>query len=143
VPSGSAKPAVSEIFATGLRQPYGIAFYPPGPNPEWIYIANTDGVVRLPYKNGDLKTSAKPEKIVECIPHVHHWTRDILFSDDGKRLFLSVGSGSNAALDIFPSQSNRPRNSSAPTINRFAGQSTPANSRQSVSANPIASLLPT
>ena len=102
VPPGSAKPAVSKVFATGLRQPYGIAFYPPGPNPAWIYIANSNGVVRFPYKNGDLKTTAKPERIVECIPPTHHWTRDILFTPDGSRLLLSVGSGSNAALDMFP-----------------------------------------
>ena len=72
VPPGSAKPAVSKVFATGLRQPYGIAFYPPGPKPAWIYIANSNGVVRFPYKNGDLKTTAKPERIVECIPPTHH-----------------------------------------------------------------------
>ena len=102
VPSGSAKPGVSEVFATGLHQPYGIAFYPPGLNPAWIYIANSNGVVRFPYKNGDLKTTAKPERIVECIPPTHHWTRDILFTPDGNRLLLSVGSGSNIALDMFP-----------------------------------------
>jgi glucose/arabinose dehydrogenase len=102
VPPGSAKPAVSEVFATGLHQPYGIAFYPPGPNPAWIYIANSNGVVRIPYKSGDLKAIAKPERIVEHIPPTHHWTRDILFTPDGKRLLLSVGSGSNAGLDMFP-----------------------------------------
>jgi glucose/arabinose dehydrogenase len=102
IPSGSAKPAISGIFATGLHQPYGIAFYPPGPNPECIYIGNSNGVVRFPYKNGDLKTTAKPERIVEGIPPTHHWTRDILFTPDGKHLLLSVASGSNAALDMFP-----------------------------------------
>lgn len=102
IPSGSAKPDVSEVFATGLHQPYGIAFYPPGPNPHWIYIANSNSVVRFPYKNGDLKATAKPERIVEGIPATHHWTRDILFTPDGKRLLLSVASGSNIALDMFP-----------------------------------------
>jgi glucose/arabinose dehydrogenase len=102
VPAGSAKPTHDDVFASGLRQPFGIAFYPPGPNPNWIYIANTDGVVRLPYKNGDLKATGQPEKIVENIPWVHHWTRDIAFSPDGRRLFLSIGSGSNVAQDMFP-----------------------------------------
>lgn len=102
VPPGSAKHAVSGVFAAGLHQPYGIAFYPPGPDPAWIYIGNSNGVVRFPYKNGDLKTIAKPERIVEHIPPTHHWTRDILFTPDGKQLLLSVGSGSNAALDMFP-----------------------------------------
>jgi glucose/arabinose dehydrogenase len=102
IPSGSAKPEVSEVFATGLHQPYGIAFYPPGPNPQWIYIGNSNSVVRFPYKNGDLKSTSKPERIVEGIPPTHHWTRDIVFTPDGKRLLLSAASGSNIALDMFP-----------------------------------------
>jgi glucose/arabinose dehydrogenase len=100
---GSGKPDVNEVFAKeGLRLPYGIAFYPAGPNPRWVYIANSNGLVRVPYQNGDLKAKAKPEKIVEGILWPHHWTRDIVVSADGKRLFYSVGSGSNAALDMFP-----------------------------------------
>jgi glucose/arabinose dehydrogenase len=102
VPSGTASPTKNEVFASGLTQPFGIAFYPLGPNPEWIYIANSDGVVRFPYKNGDLIATGKPEQIVGHIPWVHHWTRDIAFTPDGKRLLLSVGSGSNVALDMFP-----------------------------------------
>jgi glucose/arabinose dehydrogenase len=90
------------IFASGLKQPYGIAFYPLGPNPRWVYVANSDGVVRFPYKNGDLEATGKPERVIEGIPWVHHYGRDIAFSPDGKRLFLSVGSGSNVALDMFP-----------------------------------------
>jgi glucose/arabinose dehydrogenase len=100
---GSDKPAVNAVFASdGLRQPYGIAFYPAGPNPRWVYIANSDGLVRVPYQNGNLKAKAKPEKIVDGILWTHHWTRDVVVSADGNRLFYSVGSGSNAALDMFP-----------------------------------------
>jgi glucose/arabinose dehydrogenase len=102
VRSGSARFRKSEIYANGLNKPFGIAFYPLGPNPEWVYVANTDGVVRFPYKNGDLKASGKPEDIVEKIPYTHHWTRDLVFSPDGKRMFVSVGSGSNVALDMSP-----------------------------------------
>jgi glucose/arabinose dehydrogenase len=102
VPAGSALPTQNEVFASGLYQPFGIAFYPLGPNPEWIYIANSDGIVRFPYRNGDVTASGKPEEIVGRIPWVHHWTRDVVFSPDGKRLLLSVGSGSNVALDMFP-----------------------------------------
>ena len=102
IPPGSSKPAITEVFATGLHQPYGMAFYPPGPIPQWIYIANSNGVVRFPYKNGDLKATAKSERIVEGVPPTHHWTRDILFTSDGKRLLLTVASGSNIALDMFP-----------------------------------------
>jgi glucose/arabinose dehydrogenase len=102
-PGGGGTPAVNQVFAhEGLRLPYGIAFYPAGPNPHWVYIANSDGLVRVPYRNGDLKAKAKPTKIVEGILWPHHWTRDVVVSADGKRLFYSVGSGSNAALDMFP-----------------------------------------
>ena len=75
VASGSARPVKSEVYASGLNKPFGIAFYPLGPNPEWVYVANTDGVVRFPYTSGDLKASGKPEEIVEKIPSTHHWTR--------------------------------------------------------------------
>ena len=102
IPAGTATPTNSEVYAGGLRQPFGIAFYPPGPNPEWIYIANSDSVVRFRYTNGDLKAAGKPEKIVDGIPWTHHYARDIAFSQDGKRMFLSVGSGSNVAMDMFP-----------------------------------------
>jgi glucose/arabinose dehydrogenase len=100
---GRDKPAVNQVFAReGLRLPFGIAFYPAGPDPRWVYIANSDGLVRVPYKNGDLKATAKPTKIVEGILWPHHWTRDVVVSADGKRLFYAVGSGSNAALDMAP-----------------------------------------
>jgi glucose/arabinose dehydrogenase len=97
IPSGSAKPVAREVFATGLNKPYGMAFYPLGSDPQWIYIANTDGVVRLPYRNGDLKSTGRAQVLVEHIPVGHHWTRDIAFAPDGKRFYLSVGSGSNVA----------------------------------------------
>src|SRR5262249_19892433 len=44
----------NEVFATGLRRPFGIAFYPPGPDPQWVYVGNTDSVVRFPYQLGDI-----------------------------------------------------------------------------------------
>jgi len=96
---GSAKPAEEGVFATGLHQPYGIAFYP-AEDPQWVYVANSDSVVRFPYEEGDLKASGAPQTIVSGIPSNHHWTRDIAFSPDGKTLYLSVGSGSNVAEDI-------------------------------------------
>ena len=49
-----------EIFASGLSRPFGINFYPPGPNPQWVYVANSDSIVRFPYRNGDLKARDKP-----------------------------------------------------------------------------------
>jgi glucose/arabinose dehydrogenase len=90
------KPEQIATFANGLKRPFGVNFYPPGGNPQWVYVGNTDSVVRLPYKNGDLKASGPAEKLVTDIPSGgYHWTRDIVFSNDGKRLFVAVGSGSN------------------------------------------------
>ena len=92
----AGQPAQSEIFAKGLRAPYGIAFYPPE-KPEWVYVANTGSVVRFPYKPGDLEASGPPQAVIKDIPTGGHWTRDIAFSPDGKVLYLSVGSASNVA----------------------------------------------
>src|SRR5713226_3143805 len=94
------KPEQTATFATGLKQPFGIGFYPPGANPGWVYIADTDSVMRFPYRNGDLKARGTAETIVpEIFPgakNAHgHWTRDLVFSPDGKKMYVSVGSGSN------------------------------------------------
>jgi len=62
------KPEVNEVFATGLRRPFGIAFYSLGPEPKYLYVGNTDSVVRIPYKNGDTKASGEAETIVKDIP---------------------------------------------------------------------------
>ncbi len=86
--------ASKDVFAAGLDQPYGIAFYPKD-DPQYVYVANTGSVVRYPYKAGDMKASGAAETVVPVLPVGHHWTRDLAFSPDGKTLFVSVGSGSN------------------------------------------------
>ena len=97
-PAGdSTAVARKETFATGLNRPFGIAFYP-ADNPQWVYVANTDFVVRFPYKSSDMKASGKAEVVVPKLPaNKGHWTRDVVFSNDGTRMFVSVGSGSNVA----------------------------------------------
>jgi glucose/arabinose dehydrogenase len=97
---GDGAPELNEVFLTDLKQPFGIAFHPLGPEPKHVYIANTDAVVRVPYQNGQTKSDAKPEKVVELsgggqLTGGGHWTRDIVFSRDGNRLFTAVGSKSN------------------------------------------------
>ncbi|HVF86785.1 MAG TPA: sorbosone dehydrogenase family protein [Pyrinomonadaceae bacterium] len=98
---GDGKAEVSEVFAEGLRQPFGIAFYPAGNNPQFVYVANTDSVVRFAYKSGDTKAGGASEMIVSNVSGGGrlagggHWTRDIAFSKDGKKLYVSVGSKSN------------------------------------------------
>jgi hypothetical protein len=92
---GSGKPYI-RTFAEDLYQPFGIAFWPPGRSPRYVYIANTDNVVRFPYHAGDFQPAGPAETIVSGLPRGGHSTRDVVFSADGSRMFVSVGSRSNA-----------------------------------------------
>jgi len=92
--TSDGKPEQIAIFASGLKRPYGIAFYPPGPDPQWVYVGNTNEIIRFPYHNGDLKASGSSQHIAD-MPTGGHWTRSIEFSPDGKRMFVAVGSESN------------------------------------------------
>jgi len=89
------KPEQKSVFATGLRDPFGIAFYPVGSDPHWIYIGNTDSVVRFPYHNGDLKVTGDRQVIIPKLPTGGHSTRDLAFSSDSSKMFVAVGSRSN------------------------------------------------
>ena len=92
-----------ETFATGLQDAYGIAFYPPGPDPKWLYVGELGKVVRFPYRNGDLTASGVPETIVsDLATGGNHWTRDVAFSPDGKTMYVAVGSASNVAEQMGP-----------------------------------------
>ncbi len=102
------KPQQVETFATGLKQPYGIAFYPPGPDPQWVYIGNVDSIVRFPYQNGDMKARGPQQHIVDVPGKPSHWTRSVLFTPDGKNMLVGVGSGSNVDdPDTTPAEKNR------------------------------------
>jgi hypothetical protein len=88
-----------EVFTAGLDRPFGIAFYPPGPDPRWVYVGETNAVVRFPYRSGDATARGAAETIVPSLTNTPagHWTRDVAFSNDGTQMFVSVGSGSNVA----------------------------------------------
>jgi glucose/arabinose dehydrogenase len=100
-PGQNGKPASDTFFASGLRQPFGMAFYPNGSNPHYLYVGNTDSVVRFAYRIGDVKAREQEETIVPNLPSGGrlrgggHWTRDVRFSRDGKKMFVSVGSVTN------------------------------------------------
>ena len=105
--TNDGKPEQSAIFATGLNHPYGIAFYPPGPDPQWVYIGAETEVVRFPYHNGDLKASG-PSQHMADLPPGGHDTRAVEFSPDGKKLFVGVGSESNVNdPDTHPEEKDR------------------------------------
>jgi glucose/arabinose dehydrogenase len=105
-PEGKAVRA--ETFVSGLTGPFGIAFYPLGDNPQWLYIGNHNAVVKFPYKNGDLKASGPAQVVVESLPTGGHPTRDVVFSKDGKSMFVAVGSASNIDdPDTHPSEFHR------------------------------------
>ncbi len=92
-----------QVFASGLPRVYGIAFYPPGPEPRFVYVATEGSVVRFAYRSGDLVASGPAEVVVSRLPAGgNHWTRDIAFAQDGKTMFVSVGSASNDADDVSP-----------------------------------------
>ena len=112
--TATGKAATISTYATGLDHPFGIAFYPAGENPQWIYVGNATTVVRFAYKSGDLKAAGAPQTIVPDLPGYAqlrgggHWTRDVVFSADGKHMLVSVGSGSNADdPDTHPREFNR------------------------------------
>ena len=101
-PTGAAgQPVRIETFASDLNAPFGIAFYPPGPDPQWVYVGNTDAVVRFPYRNGDTRAREPARTVVPDISDGSgHSTRDVAFSKDGQRMFVSVGSQSNVAQSM-------------------------------------------
>src|SRR5438552_7468017 len=92
-----------QLFAdAGLNKPFGLVFYPPGSDPQFLYVANTDGVIRFPYRNGDLKARGPVEKLsaqlsggAARLRSGGHWTRDLVFSPDSRKMYVSIGSRSN------------------------------------------------
>ncbi len=100
-------------YATGLKNPFGIAFYP-ADHPKYVYVANTFTVIRFPYRDGDLVASGPAETLVSDLPGYAqlrgggHWTRDVVFTPDGKHMLISVGSASNADnADDHPNEFHR------------------------------------
>ena len=108
--TAAGKPAQSAIFVSGLKHPYGLAFYPPGPDPQWLYVGNTAEVVRFPYHKGDLKVSGSAQHIADLPDRgwFGHTTRPVEFSRGGKQMFVAVGSASNVDdPDTTPREKDR------------------------------------
>ncbi len=80
------------VFLKDLNQPFGMLVLG-----DWFYVANTDALLRFPYKTDDLKITAAGQKILDLPAggYNNHWTRNLIASEDGKKIYISVGSGSN------------------------------------------------
>ena len=91
-------------FLENLNSPFGMTL-----SKGVLYVANTDAVMAFPYKDGDTKITAKGEKIVDLPagPINHHWTKDIIASPDGTKLYVTVGSNSNVGENGMENEVNR------------------------------------
>lgn len=87
------------LFSNKLSQPFGMAFHK-----DWFYVANTDSIVRFKYKSGQTAAEGDPEKLVELTAggYNQHWTRNLLFSPDGTKLYVSIGSATNVSVEADP-----------------------------------------
>jgi len=109
---------VRETFATGLERPFGMAFHN-----DFLYVGNNDAVVRFPYTPGQLRARAAPEHVVDLpvssdaldqdtaerlgidvsrTRGFNHWTRNLIFGPDGEKMYVSVGSATNAMPGTDP-----------------------------------------
>jgi glucose/arabinose dehydrogenase len=86
-------------FASVLNQPFGMAFWR-----DYLYVGNTDAVIRFRYRPGQIKAEGDPEKIAD-LPgrgYREHWTRNLLFNPSGSKLYVTVGSQSNVDVEQYP-----------------------------------------
>src|SRR4029079_1637300 len=84
------------VFSDKLSQPFGMAFYK-----DWFYVANNNSIVRFRYRSGQTAAEGEPERVVELTPggYNQHWTRNILFSPDGSKMYVSIGSATNVSVE--------------------------------------------
>lgn len=78
------------VFATGLNRPFGMAFWR-----NYLYVGNTNSLVRFAYKPGQTKAEGEPEKIADLPSGPGHWTRNVVFNQTGTKMYVAVGSASN------------------------------------------------
>lgn len=102
----AGNPQREALFVGGLDRPFGVNFYPPGPDPRWVYVGTTNTLVRFPYRNGDLQARGPSEHVID-FPKDGHANRDILFEPGGQKMLIAIGSFSNADDADQPSEKNR------------------------------------
>lgn len=102
--NGDGKADQRAPFLSGLNSPYGMALVG-----DTLYVANTDSLMAFPYKAGETHIAAKGRKLVD-LPHEApnmHWTRNLIASPDGSKLYIAIGSNSNVAENGLDTENNR------------------------------------
>jgi glucose/arabinose dehydrogenase len=96
---GDGKPEQRFVFASKLARPFGMAFWK-----EYLYVGDTNALIRFKYKSGQTTADGEPEKLADLPEkgYREHWTRNVLFSKDGSKVFVTVGSESNVNAEAEP-----------------------------------------
>ena len=89
--NNDGRPEVQTVFIDNLNAPYGLAFVD-----GYLYVANQDELVRFPYREGQTRITAAPERVTRLPAELnHHWTKALTASADGQTLYVGIGSNSN------------------------------------------------
>jgi glucose/arabinose dehydrogenase len=101
---GDGVAEVKNVFLSGLNSPFGMALIG-----DTLYVANTDSLVKVPYRDGTTRIEAAPVKVADLPGGEinHHWTKSLVASADGKHLYVGVGSNSNAGENGIDKETNR------------------------------------
>lgn len=104
------------VFLRDLNSPFGMVLVG-----EDFYVANTDGIMKFPYHEGDTRITAPGVKLADLPAGTlnHHWTKDLTASPDGSKLYATVGSNSNAAENGIEAETNR---AAVLEVDRASGQ---------------------
>jgi glucose/arabinose dehydrogenase len=101
---GDGVPEQRSVFLDNLNSPFGMALVG-----DDFYVANTDALLRFPYEQGAIRITASGEKVIDLPagPINHHWTKNVVASPDGSRLYVTSGSNSNVAENGMQAEENR------------------------------------
>jgi glucose/arabinose dehydrogenase len=123
--NGDGKADAKSVFVEGLSQPHGLAI-----QGGYLYVGDTEGVWRVPYKPGQEKADAKPQRITPegaLGGGNGHWTRNLAFSPDGTRFYVAIGSGTNIGVEKPPRA----------TVQEFSADGKPLGTYASGLRNPV------
>ena len=102
--NGDGVPEVRSVFLDHLNSPFGVALVG-----HYLYVANTDAIIRYPYQDGQTSITAPGVKLTDLPggPIDHHWTKSLVASPDGSKLYVGVGSNSNVAENGLEAEHER------------------------------------